>query len=524
MGSTVSSSDPRLLLGIDIGTASSKGVLTDVAGRIVASATVPHGVDTPSPGHFEQDADGVWWNDLLELTSILLADHRSGDIAAVAVSAIGPCVLPLDASGVPLRPGILYGIDSRASEECRELTQLYGRPFTSQSVVPKLLWLQRNEPEVWARTRSIVGAEGYLVLRLTGARTLDRYLAANYAPFVGGTGSGSGSSSGSASGSGSASASGSGSASDPASAVSDNFDLQWTPDDPLFPSAMRPDLVWSTDVVGHITPEAALATGLAVGTPVIAGTADAAAEATSAGLAVPGDLMLMYGSTAFFILQCATLPQSDVFWPGVFLSPGTYALAGGTNNLGSVTAWFREQLGAHDDFAQLAALAASSPPGAHGLTALPYLAGERTPINDPLARGAVFGLTLAHTRADIYRALLEGIAYSIRDNIETMAAEGHAPTRVLAVGGATQNPLLLQLVSDVTGLTQLLPAEAIGASLGNALRAGVGVGVFADLAQAASTVEFARKVTPDESLRATYDAGFARFRRLYALTSEFNGS
>jgi xylulokinase len=496
MGSTVSSyaTDSRLLLGIDIGTASSKGVLTDVAGRIVASATVPHGVSTPRPGHFEQDADAVWWNDFLVLTSTLLAspllaDRRGADIAAVAVSAIGPCVLPLDADDRPLRPGILYGIDSRASDECRELAARYGRPFTSQSVVPKLLWLQRNEPSVWARTASVVGAESYLVLRLTGARTLDRYLAANYAPYL------------------------------------DSAGTEWSlalAEDALFPSAMRPELVWSTDVVGHVTPEAALATGLAVGTPVIAGTADAAAEATSAGLAQPGDLMLMYGSTAFFILQCATLPQSDVFWPGVFLSPGTFALAGGTNNLGSVTAWFREQLGGQDDFAQLAALAATSPPGAHGLTALPYLAGERTPIDDPLARGAVFGLTLAHTRADIYRALLEGIAYSIRDNIETMAAEGHAPTRVLAVGGATQNPLLLQLVSDVTGLTQLLPAEAIGASLGDALRAGVGVGVFADLADATSTVQFAQTVTPNETLRETYDAGFARFRRLYALTRELN--
>jgi len=494
MGSIRSSSS--LLLGIDIGTASSKGVLTDAAGRIVASATVPHGVSTPAPGHFEQDADAIWWNDLLVLTATLLADHRAADIAAVAVSAIGPCVLPLDADGRPLRPGILYGIDSRASDECRELAERYGRPFTSQAVIPKLLWLQRNEPEVWERTRSIVGAEGYLVFRLTGARTLDRYLAANYAPFVAGTGSG--------------------------GSTAQEADLHWTDDDAIFPASMRPELVWSTDVVGHITPEAALATGLAVGTPVIAGTADAAAEATSAGLAAPGDLMLMYGSTAFFILQCASLPESDVFWPGVFLSPGTFALAGGTNNLGSVTAWFREQLGGQDDFAQLAALAASSPPGANGLTALPYLAGERTPIDDPLARGAVFGLTIAHTRADIYRALLEGIAYSIRDNIETMAAEGHAPTRVLAVGGATQNPLLLQLVSDVTGLTQLLPAEAIGASLGNALRAGVGVGLFADLAHAASTVQYAQEVTPVVSLRDTYDAGFARFRRLYALTRELN--
>ncbi|CAO1650469.1 FGGY-family carbohydrate kinase [Salinibacterium sp. NYA9b] len=488
----------RMLLGIDVGTASSKGVLTDESGRIVATASVPHGVDTPRPGHFEQDADAVWWGDLVALCQELIVGIDPGDIVGMAVSAIGPCVLPLDADDQPLRPGILYGIDSRAVVECRELeaslsVQGLDVSLTSQSVVPKLLWLQKNEPEVWAATRSIVGAEAYLVLRLTGQRTLDSYLSTNYSPLVSADG------------------------------------RSWLPGfESICPADLLPRLVWSTDVVGSITADAALRTGLAVGTPVVAGTADAAAEATSAGLAAPGDLMLMYGSTGFFILQCESVPSTTSFWPGHFLEEGTFSLAGGTNNLGNVTAWFRDEFGSAEvaeeqnagipSFAALAELAAGSTPGAHGIIALPYLSGERTPIDDPLARGVIFGLTLQHTRGDIYRALLEGIAFSIRENLDKMAAEGYTASRVLAVGGGAQNELLLQIVSDVTGRAQSVPDETIGASLGDALRAGVGVGVFASLADAAETVRYSHTVAPNHSLAETYDAAYERYRRLYVTT------
>lgn len=490
-----SGSSGGLLLGIDVGTSSSKGVLTDADGRVVASASVPHDTSTPHPRHFEQDADAVWWADLVALCSRLLAGRRPEQVAAVAVSAIGPCVLPLDERCRPLRPGILYGIDSRASAECEELSARFGMPFSSQSVVPKLLWLQRHEPDVWERTRFIVGAEAYLVLKLTGRSTLDVYMAGSYAPLVSEDGT------------------------------------TWAEGlDDLCPRTLLPELMWSTEVAGDVTAEAARETGLAIGTPVIVGTSDAAAEGTSAGLANPGDLMLMYGTTAFFVLQCDQLPRSSTFWSSRYLEPGTFALTGGTNNLGSVTTWFRDQFapeersqeraGGTAAFSALAELAATSPPGANGLLALPYLAGERTPIDDPDARGAILGLTLAHTRADVYRALLEGIAYSIRDNIECLAEEGYQPSRVLAVGGGTQNELLLQLVSDVTGLAQSVPATTIGAALGDALRAGVGIGVFADIPAAAATVRTARQIVPDVTLQRDYDAGFARFRQFYRATKQ----
>jgi xylulokinase len=490
----------QLLLGVDIGTASSKGVLTDVRGRVVASASTPHGVSSPAPGLFEQDADGVWWADLVTLCRRLLATPgvEAGDVVGAGVSAIGPCVLPLDDADRPLRPGILYGIDARAGDEGRELQRLLAargmrQTFSSQSVLPKLRWLQSHEPEIWARTRRVVGAEGYLVLRLTGRAVIDPYLAASYAPLLADDGQ------------------------------------SWVPKlADLCPPQLLPELVWSTRIAGRVTTEAAASTGLRAGTPVVSGTADAAAEATSAGMSRPGDLMIMYGSTGFFILQCDHRPAPGAFWPGHFLEPDTYALAGGTNTLGSLTAWFRDEFapeevraerdGGPAAFAALAQLGADSAPGARGLLALPYFAGERTPVDDPLARGAILGLTLAHTRADVYRALLEGIAYAIRDNVDRMAAEGFVPRRVLAVGGGARNQLLLQTVSDVTGLEQRVPAEVIGASLGDALRAGVGVGVFGSLAAAAGTVEHRRVVVPDRGLAAMHGERFAMYRELFACT------
>ena len=229
-------------------------------------------------------------------------------------------------------------------------------------------------------------------------------------------------------------------------------------------------------------------TGLAAGTPVITGTADAAAEAISAGLANPGDLMVMYGSSIFFILKTDRLYNSPHFWGTRFLEPDTYAVAGGMSTAGSLTRWFRdnfaagevaaESAGGENAYAALAELAAASPPGARGLVALPYFAGERTPIFDPDAKGLLVGLTLSHTRGDVYRALLESVGYGIRHNLDAMRAEGMAPARILAVGGGTLNRAWMQMVSDIAGIEQHIPAQQIGAAYGDAFLAGVGIGMF----------------------------------------------
>ncbi len=490
------------LLGIDIGTYESKGVLATEAGEVIASAAIGHALSIPTPGWVEHDAEGVWWGDFVALSRRLLAESRVEPraIRAVGVSAIGPCVLPIDRQGRPLRPAILYGIDTRATEEIAQLEARLGREaifansalnLSSQASGPKILWIRNHEPEVFAQTATFLTGSAYLVFKLTGERVIDHYTATAYAPLY------------------------------------DVHNRRWSPAmaEAITPLDKLPRLIWSVDVAGEITPEAARETGLAAGTPVIAGTADAAAEALSAGLSRPGDLMLMYGSSLFFIQMTAKLVATERLWGAVFLEQDTYAVAAGMSTSGSLTRWFRDQFGAAElaaeqaggpnAYAALAALAADSPIGAKGLVMLPYFSGERTPLNDPDARGLIAGLTLIHTRADIYRALLESVGYGIRHNIEAMREEGVPPARMLAVGGGTQNRLWLQIVSDIAGIDQFVPDQHYGASYGDAFMAGVGIGAFRSITEAANWVTFAQTIRPDPAAHARYEPYYAIFRELY---------
>lgn len=490
------------LLGIDIGTYSSKGVLTTDLGEVVANKTVEHGLNMPHPGYAEHDAERVWWHDFTSICHYLLSETgiHPQEILGVGVSSIAPAIVPLNAAGQPLRPAILYGIDTRASAEIRELEEKLGTAvirertggsLSSQSAVPKILWIRRNEPEVWAETKHILGGHGYVVFRLTGEHTLDVYDATGYAPF---------------------------------------FNLQTCRWDDLFeeyiaPRDMLPRLTWSCGVAGTVTSEAALQTGLAVGTPVITGAADAAAEAVSAGLSSPGDMMVMYGSSIFFILRTDSLRLSTTFWGCPFLEPRTYVIAGGMSTAGSLTRWFRDEFapleaaaereGGKNAYEALAHLAASSPPGANGLVALPYFAGERTPLHDPDAKGMLAGLTLRHTRADVYRALLESVGYGIRHNLQVMREEGIMAERVLAVGGGTLNREWMQIVSDIADIEQHIPEQQVGAAYGDAFLAGVGVGLFNSVGEIAKWVRVTDAIRPDASRHRMYSDYYEIYRGLY---------
>ncbi len=294
-----------LLLGIDVGTYSSKGVLCRPNGELLAEARADHELSVPRPGWAEQDADRVWWADVVAIARDLTARVPTGDrIAAVAVSAIGPCLLPVDAAGRPLRPAILYGVDVRASHQVEELEQRYGREalvelggmrLTSQAVGPKILWLRAHEPDIYQRADRFLTATSYLVHRLTGETVIDRHTASHFNPLI----------------------------------ALDR--LEW---DGRFATGIAdlrqlPELRWSDEIVGAVTDAAAADTGLTAGTPVTAGAVDALAEAVSVGVVEPGDLMLMYGSTAFLILVVEDLRSHPDLWATAGAFPGTYALAAG---------------------------------------------------------------------------------------------------------------------------------------------------------------------------------------------------
>ena len=235
------------------------------------------------------------------------------------------------------------------------------------------------------------------------------------------------------------------------------------------------------------------------------------------GVVRPGDLMIMYGSTTFFILVQDTPTPDERMWTVAGAYPGQFNLAAGMSTTGSLTRWFQDEL-ARDlpprDASALFAAAARVAPGANGLVCLPYFSGERTPLNDPLARGVIAGLSLAHSRDHVFRAILEGVACGVRHNVETLAQLGAQVRRVVAVGGGAQTDTWLQIVSDVSGLRQEVPAITLGACYGDAFLAGCSAGLLRR-DQIAEWVRPGRSVDPDAALRATYDALYADYLDLY---------
>lgn len=467
-------------LGIDIGTGSSKGVLVDASGTVVRQARRDHVTASPHPGWFEHDADGVWWADLVALCRELLDGTEPPD--AVCVSGIGPAVVVTGEDDRPLRPAILYGIDTRCAAQAAEQNRMIGADvlvdrvgnlLSTQSVGPKLQWIVDVEPDVWSRARRMYSAPGWLVRRLTGEYTLDHYSASNSDPLYD-VGAG------------------------------EWWEEGWAPFDQL----ERPRLAWPSEVVGHVTSEAAQATGIPVGTPVTAGTIDALAEAYSVGCRTPGDVMVMYGSTLFMIQVTGSIVTTKHLWAASGRTDETFSLAAGMSTGGLVTTWLAKRLG--QDYGTLAAAAEAVAPGCDGLLLLPYFAGERTPIFDPAARATWLGLTLDHGPGHLYRSGLEAVAMGVRHNLESMSDAGASACRLVAVGGGTAQRLWTQIVSDVTGLPQDLPSLTVGASYGDARMAADAVGV-----DTTAWNPIAERLDPDAYARGTYDELYRLYRAAY---------
>ena len=495
----------RFWIGVDIGTYSSKGVIVRADGSVAASHAVSHGMAMPQPGFFEHDADAVWWRDFIEIVRGML--HQTNldpkQVVGIGTSAIGSCVLPIDAQGHPLRPAILYGIDTRASSEIAYLESALGvdamfrrsgMHLSSQASGPKILWIRSHEPEIYENTRWFLTSQAYLVYRLTGQASIDVYTAGGYMPLY------------------------------------DVFKREWVEEAAalITPLDRLPHVYWSAEVVGRVTAAAAKETGLAEGTPVVAGTTDAAAEALSTGVANFGDMMLMFGSSIFFIMKTPELIRTQHFWSSNFLEAGAYAFTGGMSTSGSLTTWFRDQLaqqemaqensGGENAFTALAKAASAAPIGSKGLVALPYFEGERTPLQDPKARGLWFGLNLKHTRGDIYRAILEGVAFGIRHNLEAMAEEGIHPGRILAVGGGSRNPLWMQIVADVCNTELVVSDQQNGACYGDAFLAAAGTGLFTNLTEIGRWVKPGHWIHPDAENHEHYQFYYQIFRDLYTAT------
>ncbi len=498
----------RYLIGVDIGTTGSKGVLTDLKGRVMAYRFLEHDVDTPRPGWCEQDADEVWWGDLTRITRALL--QASGvpaeTVAAIGVSALTPDVLLIDSDGRPLHKGILYS-DNRAVAEFRELNEtlgaekiwsVAGRNLAPDSVGCKVLWLQRNEPRLWERARGLHSATSYLVFRLTGASVIDYAIANGFTPLF------------------------------------NAHQRQWDADmcAALGVSLDRlPELRWATQPAGMVHGQAAAETGLAEGTVVITGTGDTFAEMVSVGAAQEGDAGLIYGTTMSMMAMVNEFRASRQIHFGFAALPNTYRVGFAMTASAALTRWYRDQFGQPEKEAEaslgisayqlLSQEASDIPPGSQGLLVLPYFAGERSPIYDPAARGLILGLTLSHTRRHVYRALLEGVALGLRHSLEILRGEGIVIRRIIGTGGGTRSQLWTQIVSDVIGQDQEIVTSPYGAPLGGAFLSGFGAGLFEDLTPLRTDwVQTTGTVRWNPAAKRVYDRYFDVYRELYPRLAE----
>ncbi|MGN0136451.1 FGGY-family carbohydrate kinase [Anaerotignum sp.] len=487
-------------LGIDIGTRESKGVLIDEDGRICWQAAVGHGLAHPRPGWFSQDAERIWWGDFCRLCRILIEQAAifPAEIGCVGLSALGCDCVPIGKDGKALSDAILYGIDSRAEKEIQWALEKYGKNAEkifghmpcSSDVAPKVLWFRNHHKDIWESAYKFLTASSYLCGRLTDRYVLDPYLAEDFLPL---------------------------------------YDLKNGRihaegcEDFCRPDQMA-ELLPATAIAGHVTERAAKETGLAAGTPVLTGTGDSGAEAISAGVCQPGDMMIQLGSTGYLIYLSDRMIDEPRLWPGTFILPDTYGICAGTNTAGALTQWMKEQWYRETEtgeaFSKMAEEAAKVPAGSEGLLCLPYFAGERTPINDPKARGCFLGLETGHTRGHLVRAGLEGICYSMQSNLELLKSHGLQVKRIFAVGGGTKNAVWMQCLADILEQEISVPKITVGAAYGDALMAALAGGAFQDWAELSGKIQVEKKYVPNPETFAVYRKQGILFATLYEKTKE----
>lgn len=487
-------------LGIDIGTRESKGVLIDGDGSIIEMAVASHSLDHPQPGWFSQDADKIWWGDFCKLCQELLQKSKipPDDIGCVGFSALGCDCVPIGNDGRALHDAILYGIDSRAQGEIQWILDTYGEDAEkifghtpcSSDVAPKIMWFRNHCRSIWEKAYKFVTASSYLCGRLTGNYVLDPYLAEDFLPLY--------------------------------DLKTGKADVKGCRD--FCRADQMAELLPATAVAGTVTEKAAAETGLAKGTKVLTGTGDSGAEAISSGLCLPGDVMIQLGSTGYLIYLSDHMIHEPKLWPGTFILPGTYGICGGTNTAGALTQWMKEQwyrdIEPEKAFAVMAEEAAKVPAGSEGLLCLPYFAGERTPLNDPNARGCFFGLETRHTRGHMVRAGLEGICYTIRANLELMKTHDLPVKRIFAVGGGTKNPVWLQCLADILECEVAVPQVSVGAAYGDALMAAMAGGDIPSWEALSKKIQVAKRYLPQEDHFFIYRKQGILFEALYDRTKD----
>jgi xylulokinase len=489
-----------LVLGIDVSTTATKAILIDAAGAVRGICSDEYAVSMPQPLWSEQDPTAWWTAAQAAIRGALTAAGASGDdVEAVGLTGQMHGAVLLDAGGAVLRPAILWN-DQRTAAECDEiraavgperLIAITGNDAITGFTAPKLLWVRRHEPETWSRVAHVVLPKDYLRYRLTGEFAMDK-------------------------------ADGSGTL---------LFDLAARTWSPAILGALGLEPAWfpptleGPEVTGSVTRAAATATGLREGTPVVAGGGDQAANAVGVGVVAEGTVALSLGTSGvIFATTHAPLhePRGRVhaFCHAV---PGRWHLMSVMLSAGGSLRWFRDALAPGEAFGALAASAEGVDAAADGLFFLPYLGGERSPHPDPLARGAFVGLSLQHDRRHMTRAVLEGVAFGLRDGLDLMLEAGMPrPREIRASGGGLASPVWRQILADILDAELVTTATTEGAAFGAAILAMVGAGWFPDVPDAVAEIVRTRPAAAPGAGRAAYAAAHAEYRELYpALAPSF---
>ncbi len=486
-------------LGIDASTTATKALLMDASGAVVAIGRSEYGFETPWPLWSEQ-SPLLWWDGAQQAIrqSLGEAGVTGADVGAVGLTGQMHGLVLLDGAGRVLRPAILWN-DQRTAAECDEIRERVGRrrliDITGNDALtgftaPKILWVRNHEPDVFNRVAHVLLPKDYVRYRLTGVFAVDR---------AGGSGT----------------------------LLFDLAARDWSPDVVAaldIPPGVLPPTFEGTSITGEVTAAAAAATGLRAGTPVVAGGGDQAANGVGVGAVAPGIVAMSIG-TSGVVFAAADRPVVEregrlhAFCHAV---PGTWHLMGVMLSAAGSYRWFTDELAPGRSYAELDAAVAATAPGAGGLVFLPYLTGERTPHPDPTARGAFVGLTVRHGLGHLARAVMEGVAFGLRDMVELMAAVLDLG-EVRVSGGGAASRQWLRIVADVLGRPVRLVGTAESAAHGAAILAASGAGAFGSVAEACdAAVELGAVVEPEDHGGA-YDDAYGIYRDLYPALRESFG-
>lgn len=491
----------KYLLGIDIGTSACKAVVFRFDGTVAASADSDYPIYYPKKGWAEQDPKEWWQGACKAVKQVLEKGNIKGEeIAGIGVDGQSWSAVALDKSGEVLTNTPIW-MDTRAKDICEErnskigfenIFEISGNPLQPSYTTAKILWYKRNLPEVYQKIDKILQCNSYIVYKLTGKITMD---------------------------------------------VSQGYGLhcfnmrtkQW--DEKMcerlgITRSFLPDLFSCSEVVGAVTQTASEKTGLSIGTPVVAGGLDAACGTLGAGVVHPGDTQEQGGQAGGMSI-CLDTYQAD---PSLILSchvvPGRCLLQGGTTGGGGAMRWFEREFGDYErmmevpsgesSLVQMNHLAKKVPAGSEGMIFLPYMSGERSPIWNPSAKGMFYGLDFSKTKGHFIRAVMEGVAYSLRHNLETAKNCGAKVAELRAMGGSANSLLWTQIKADVTQKTIKVPASDTATALGAAILAGVGTGVYESCEQAVENmIKITRIHHPNQANQKHYDQSYKLYLELY---------